>query len=127
VTTSRSARRAASKSPDETQALAHSLSNSGLDAAKLNATADEPIPRNDASQVLRRSEILLDQQRRTSHERLSRLEVMTPLYDNFAGTLTEMLNCVGRQIEDTVLALRRTEYLLAQVNAACQEGCGLLP
>jgi hypothetical protein len=120
----------------ETGALVRRTSSNPPGATEQDATAADPTSPNGTSQALRRIEMLVRQQEalttaiadsaKQSHERLLRLEVMTPLYEDLAGELTERLNRSSRQIEDTVLALRRTEYLLGQVDERCQKGHELL-
>jgi hypothetical protein len=120
----------------ETEALVRRTSSKPPGATEQDATAGDPTSPNETSLVLQRIEMLVRQQEavttaiaeraKQSHERLLRLEVMTPLYEDLAGTLTERLNRSSRQLEDTVLALRRTEYLLGQVDERCQKGHELL-
>jgi hypothetical protein len=59
---------------------------------------------------------------RVSDERISRLGGMTHEYEAFSGELTEALNRSDRLIEDTVLTLKRTEYLLGHLDDRNRRG-----
>lgn len=59
-------------------------------------------------------------------EVLSRIEETMSMYDRFAETLVEATKRSNRQSEEIVLAVRRSEYLLGQMNETCQKGHELL-
>jgi hypothetical protein len=94
---------------------------SGARSTESDATADGPTPVSDNTRILEqldRQEALISAIAgiaKESHERLSQLEGMLPQYNAFTEALTDTMTRSSRQLEDTVLTLRRTECLLGQM------------
>jgi hypothetical protein len=101
-------------------------------STESDAISDSPTPVSDNGRILEQ----LDRQEavisaiegiaKAAHERLSQLEGMLPQYNAFAQALTDTMTRSSQQLEDTVLTLRRTEYLLGQMDDRNRRGQELL-
>jgi hypothetical protein len=101
-------------------------------STESDATSGSPRPVSDNSRILEQLDLqeaaisAIAGVAKESHERLSQLEGMLPQYNAFTEALTDTLTRSTRQLEDTVLTLRRTEYLLGQMDDRNRRGQELL-